>query len=109
MLRGRLDRTLISRLLLPLFPVAVLVFSKGLSVLTPTALVPMTMVLSARSLADGSFDGIPQIAFGFVPLLLGTVLYASTTDGSWGWAVILYILAATGTILAAIEELDERH
>ena len=54
----QLDRQLVTRLALPWLPLLVLVQADKLPVLTPGVLGSVTLVLSARLLADASYSGV---------------------------------------------------
>lgn len=109
----QLDRSLSLRLLLPLLPIFASLHRLAWpihDVLTPEMLGALAIVLSARTIAERSLDGIMQVAFGFVPLVGGALVCGGAGGGdnpTWLGAVY-YLGAGSGTVLAVLHELRER-
>jgi len=103
----QLDRHLTIRLVLPLLPLFVFFHVRKESVLTPELFGALAMVLSARLLADSSFQSaFMKLVFCILPLVGGGLTCAG--KGSIALSVTYYATAGVGTVLAVISDLRQR-
>jgi hypothetical protein len=108
---GQTDRFLTTRLFLPWLPLFVIAHRQGFKALTPTVLGSLALLLSARLLADGSFRGVLQLTFGFLPLLGSVTILASDAGAQKDLltqSYVYYLDAALGTALAVVSEVRGR-